>query len=96
MPLYEYYCETCDKVFETLRPLRETGQPLPCPTCGRVGERIMPTSVVAMSFRQGYAQRVPFHHRPIRAAEPKRRTIAPVKPKVVRKRNQKSRAPREG
>ncbi len=88
MPLYEYYCERCDEVFEALRPLRESDQPLPCPTCDHDADRIMPSPFAPMSFKQGYAQRVPFHHRPIRSLEGRERTIAPVKPKSGKKRSQ--------
>ena len=96
MPLYEYYCEKCDKVFEALRPLRESDRTTACPKCGADADRIMPTSFAPMSFKQGYSQRVPFHHRPIRAPEAKPRTIARVKPKGVKQRNERSRAPKEG
>lgn len=96
MPLYEYYCGRCDEVFEALRPLRESEQPAPCPACGGDGGRIMPTSFAPMSFKQGYSQRVPFPHRPVRALAAKERTIAPVKPKESRKRSHKSEAEGEG
>ncbi len=82
MPLYEYYCQSCDKVFEALRPLRRSGEPAPCPECGRDAERIMPTTFASMSFNQGYAQRVPFHHLPVRSLAEKPKTIAPVKSKA--------------
>jgi putative FmdB family regulatory protein len=85
MPLYEYYCERCDKVFEALRPLRESELPAPCPDCGRDGERIMPTSFSAMSWNKGYPQRVPFHQRPVRTLKPKRAAVAPVRPKAAGK-----------
>ena len=26
MPLYEYYCEPCNGVFETIRPMREASE----------------------------------------------------------------------
>jgi len=81
MPLYEYYCTKCDKVFESLRSIRESDVPAPCPQCDSQAERIMPTTFASMSFKQGYAQRVPFHHRPVRSQEEKPRTIAPVKGK---------------
>ncbi len=90
MPLYEYYCEECDEVFEALRPLRESEAPAPCPKCSGDAERIMPTSFAPMSFRQGYAQRVPFHHRAIRGGEAKPRTIAPVKRKTGGRRSGKT------
>ncbi len=59
MPLYEYYCEHCDGIFESLRPMREAGEPYPCPVCDRDGKRIMPTSFSAFTFRDGYPRRIP-------------------------------------
>ncbi|OGO50135.1 MAG: hypothetical protein A2148_10885 [Chloroflexi bacterium RBG_16_68_14] len=59
MPLYEYYCESCDGIFEALRPMREASDPVPCPVCDRDGRRIMPTSFAAFTFREGYARRLP-------------------------------------
>lgn len=32
MPIYEYRCKSCGKVFEELVP-REPEKPLPCPEC---------------------------------------------------------------
>jgi len=89
VPIYEYYCESCDKVFESLRPVRLSEEPAPCPQCSRDAGRIMPTTFASMSFRGGWAQRVPYHHRPIRAAGEKPRTIAPVKPRKSAKRSEK-------
>lgn len=83
MPLYEYYCEACDRVFESLRPLTDSGKPAVCPGCGGEAERIMPTTFAPMSFKQGWPQRVPFHHHPVRADEPKK-AIAPVNPKRLK------------
>ncbi|HZU75504.1 MAG TPA: FmdB family zinc ribbon protein [Dehalococcoidia bacterium] len=34
MPIYEYYCTSCDVRFEKLRPISAAGQPFACPTCG--------------------------------------------------------------
>ncbi len=82
MPLYEYHCEKCDKVFEALRPLRESDAPTPCPDCGSDADRILPTSFSARSWGKGYPQRVPFHQRPVRNVEPKKSTVARVKPKA--------------
>ncbi len=81
MPLYEYYCESCDKVFERLRAISDSEKPAACPDCAGEAERIMPTTFAPMSFRQGWAQRVPFHHHPVRADEPKK-PIALVRPKA--------------
>lgn len=89
MPLYEYFCDRCDDVFESLRPLRESDLPVPCPKCGRDADRIMPTSFSSMSWNRGYPQRVPFHQRPIRNRGAQKSTIARVKPKNDTKRAQK-------
>jgi putative FmdB family regulatory protein len=89
MPLYEYYCENCNDVFEALRSVSASEEPATCPKCGREAERIMPTTFASMSRKEGYAQRVPYHHRPIRADTPAK-TIARVKPKASSKRKAKA------
>lgn len=80
MPLYEYYCEACDTVFEALRSVSASEEPSACPACGKDADRIMPTTFASMSRREGWRQRVPFHHKPVRA-QPLAKTIARVKPK---------------
>ncbi len=89
MPLYEYYCEACDNVFEALRSLRQSAQAATCPKCGGDADRIMPTTFASLSRKEGWAQRVPYHHKPVRADEPAR-TIARVKPKDNAKRKGKA------
>ncbi|HEY5475815.1 MAG TPA: zinc ribbon domain-containing protein [Tepidiformaceae bacterium] len=59
MPLYEYFCQTCNGVFEELRPMRESSDPVPCPQCFKDAPRIMPTSFTAFTFREGYPRRIP-------------------------------------
>ncbi len=59
MPLYEYYCEPCDGIFEALRSMREAGEPSPCPVCDADGKRVMPTSFAAFTFRDGVPRRIP-------------------------------------
>ena len=58
MPLYEYYCEPCNGVFEHVRPMREASLAAPCPECDRDAERIM-SSFNAFTFRDGYPRRLP-------------------------------------
>jgi len=89
MPLYEYYCESCDEVFEALRAVSASDEPAPCPRCGGDADRIMPTTFASMSRKEGWAQRVPYHHRPVRAGAPAR-TIARVKPKDGARRKPKA------
>ena len=59
MPLYEYYCDDCDGVFELLRPTRDAAKPQPCPQCDNDGRRIMPREWAAYIYRQGSARRLP-------------------------------------
>lgn len=59
MPLYEYFCEPCDGVFELLRGFRESSEPASCPVCNRDAQRVMPTSFNAFTFRDGYPRRIP-------------------------------------
>jgi putative FmdB family regulatory protein len=33
MPLFEYYCASCQRTFETLRPAKEADTPVTCPAC---------------------------------------------------------------
>lgn len=89
MPLYEYYCESCDEVFEALRAVSVSDEAASCPRCGGDADRIMPTTFASMSRRDGWAQRVPYHHKSVRAATPAR-TIARVKPKDGVKRKRKA------
>ncbi len=59
MPLYEYFCDQCDGVFEQRRSIRESSEPAPCPLCDRESERIMPTSFLALTVREGLPRRLP-------------------------------------
>jgi putative FmdB family regulatory protein len=66
MPVYEYFCEPCNGIFEELRPIREASEDVPCPQCYKDATRIMPTSFSAFTFRDGYPRRIPddgtFYH----------------------------------
>ena len=33
MPVYEYFCRTCNTRYDKLRPLRDADAPVACPTC---------------------------------------------------------------
>lgn len=59
MPIYEYYCQPCNGIFEELRPMRESSDPVPCPECFKDAPRIMPTSFSAFVFREGFPRRIP-------------------------------------
>ena len=59
MPLYEYYCDDCDGIFELIRPVRESSDPQPCVVCDGDGRRLMPTEVHAFTVRGGMPRRIP-------------------------------------
>jgi len=40
VPLYEYYCPTCEAKFEALRPLSRRDDPAACPE-GHRGQRVL-------------------------------------------------------
>lgn len=41
MPLYEYWCSKCEKVFEAIVKLEESEQPVKCPICDKPLDRLM-------------------------------------------------------
>lgn len=59
MPLFEYYCEPCDGVFELLRPARAASEPQPCPVCDEDAKRLVSKSWSAYTFREGKPRRLP-------------------------------------
>jgi len=40
MPIYEYYCSSCELKFELLRALSKAGEAASCPRCHNNAERI--------------------------------------------------------
>ncbi len=91
MPLYEYYCENCDRVFDSLQAISRSDQPVACPACCRDADRIMPTTFATMSRQKGLRERVPFHHHDVRDGV-KKPPIARVKPESARKRSASGKA----
>jgi putative FmdB family regulatory protein len=59
MPVYEFFCKSCDGVFEAIRPLAKASEPAPCPLCGKTSQRIPPTSFSAFTVRDGYPRAIP-------------------------------------
>jgi len=41
MPLYEYYCSTCELKFEALANLADHDKPAECPNCNNEAHRII-------------------------------------------------------
>lgn len=59
MPVYEYYCEPCNGVFELLRPAREASKDQPCPECDEDARRIISKEWSAFIYREGAPRRLP-------------------------------------
>jgi putative FmdB family regulatory protein len=59
MPLYEYYCNDCNGVFELLRTVRLAGDDQPCPECDADAKRIISREFAAFIFRDGMPRRLP-------------------------------------
>lgn len=68
MPIYEYWCTKCEKEFERMRPISQSGEPADCPSCGTSSEKL--PSVFAS--KENYTIKVPrrnaFRGRPAQQA----------------------------
>lgn len=53
MPLYEFFCPTCECCFEVRRSMREGTADVTCPTCAEANVRRVYTPVIAFSSGQG-------------------------------------------
>lgn len=54
MPIYEYKCNTCAKVFDELVPMNTEGDLLKCPQCGSVGARRLISAFAAHGLENGH------------------------------------------
>ena len=52
MPLYEYYCESCERRFELLRPVSRMDDPAVCPQ-GHAGTNRVLSTFAAFTQRDG-------------------------------------------
>jgi putative FmdB family regulatory protein len=43
MPLYEYRCPDCTRLFEKLVPFVDDGREVECPTCGAQASKLLST-----------------------------------------------------
>ncbi|MCY3886335.1 MAG: zinc ribbon domain-containing protein [Chloroflexi bacterium] len=59
MPVYEYYCEPCDGIFELVRTMREADEPGSCPLCDEDAQRVMPSTFNAFIMRGGFPRKIP-------------------------------------
>ena len=55
MPIYEYYCPSCKREFELMRPFSESGASAACPTCGTKSEKL----VSLFASKENYTIKVP-------------------------------------
>lgn len=58
MPLYEYECNQCNKIFSLVRNLNEYKEKGKCPNCGLMSERIMSVPNVVTDTNFGYTGKV--------------------------------------
>lgn len=40
MPIYEYQCPSCRRVFEAFRSMAQANETAPCPNCGTASPRV--------------------------------------------------------
>ena len=43
MPIYEYWCDSCGKEFEQMRPMSQASDPATCPRCGATSSEKLPS-----------------------------------------------------
>ncbi len=53
MPIYEYVCQDCEKVFETIRPMSQSDAPIPCALCGGTAHQAQDLGLLCRERRQG-------------------------------------------
>lgn len=53
MPVYEYYCPTCDRRFEALRPMSQATAPMTCPRCAAPNTRKLISACATISQDAG-------------------------------------------
>lgn len=61
MPAYDYECRAtdCGGTFEVVRPMAESSEPSPCPTCGHPAPRIITFGRTETTFTE---RLYPFYH----------------------------------
>ena len=50
MAIYEYYCAGCAKEFELMRPISQSDDPGPCPTCGSNGQKLVSAAASKVDY----------------------------------------------
>jgi|YelNatPaOPRAMG01_1025707.scaffolds.fasta_scaffold128627_2 putative FmdB family regulatory protein len=63
MPIYEYYCQQCDREFELMRPMSQCDDPAFCPTCGGKGEKLISCCASKVDFYIRPPAKAPYRDR---------------------------------
>ena len=83
MPIYQYYCEKCEKEFELKRLMAEIDKPALCPKCKREGTRL----VTAFSSMVGLHLKTP--SKAIFRQQAAKKKVTPQKTTQSKKRSNK-------
>jgi putative FmdB family regulatory protein len=49
MPIYEYYCDACEKKFQLLRRFSQADEPAECPDCHGTSDRRLLSTFACMN-----------------------------------------------
>lgn len=55
MPIYEYRCASCGQDFEQTRPVAQSSDPAPCPTCQKPAQKL----ISSFASKVDYTVKVP-------------------------------------
>ncbi len=50
MPIYEYYCASCKKEFELMRPMTRHDSSGPCPSCGVDAQKLVSAAASKIDY----------------------------------------------
>jgi len=85
MPIYQYYCNKCEKEFELKRLMADIDKPAPCPKCKQKGTRL----VTAFSSMVGLHLKTPakavFRKAPIQKKPKSNKSTVQAKKSVKKK-----------
>ncbi len=72
MPIYEFFCPKCGKVFELRRLFSQADEPGMCPTCGSKGERLLSPFASKVDFYVRPSNKGAFRQLPAKDAKPRK------------------------
>ncbi len=89
MPIYEYYCSKCQKVFELTRSFADSAKNGICPQCGSEAQKLVSVSATNMDYRVRCPEKEPFRTLPQKGPEsqsaPETKPEAKPKAKTTRR-----------